>query len=352
MRENSPGSAARAGVVAGGASRTTLKLEPHVMKRDDFLSASREMLQIRQLVSQIADINEPVLILGESGVGKEVIARYIHHCSERAEQPFVKINCSAVPNDLLEAEFFGYERGAFTGAVQQKPGKFELADRGSVMLDEIGEMGPALQAKLLHVLQDREYSRLGGKHQVKVDARIIAATNKNLDEAISKGEFREDLYFRLNVIKIEVPPLRKRTEDIPLLSDYFLRRCCQKYGRAFEPLPEVLLKAFLAYEWPGNVRELENAVKRYAILADIDLVLSDLRVPSRTAVESIDRDMSLKQVGARAAEQAEKRVALAMLEHTNWNRREAAKRLGICYKALLNKLKKWDIERTNGHAVH
>lgn len=313
----------------------------------DFLSVSPKMLKIKELAETVADVDVPVLILGESGVGKEVIARFIHDHSRRRNHPFVKINCAALPHDLLEAELFGFERGAFTGAIQQKPGKFELAGKGSLLLDEIGEMNPFLQAKILHVLQDCEYSRIGGKGQVRVNSRILATTNKKLEEAVAHGEFREDLYFRLNVIRIEVPPLRDRTEDIPLLSSYFFEKYCRKYERNLTDPQEQLLQVFLVYDWPGNVRELENAIKRYVILPDLDLALSELCQHGwgvRDFSSRDSRELSLKEIGAQAAEQAERKAALYMLERTNWNRKQAAQRLGICYKALLNKLKKWQIE--------
>lgn len=313
-------------------------------KREELLATHPRMLKIKQLAEQVADVDVPVLILGESGTGKEVIARLIHYRSLRRLQPFVKINCAAVPRDLLEAELFGFERGAFTGAIRQKPGKFELAHKGSLLLDEIGEMDTLLQAKLLHVLQDGQYSRIGGNGQVQVDTRILATTNKRLEEAVQRNEFREDLYFRLNVIRIEMPPLRERKEDIPLLSSYFFRKYCDKYGKEIGEFPQPLLNTFSSYDWPGNVRELENAIKRYVILPDLELVMAELRIPEQQAVPFPRAAVGLKEIGALAAERAEKQAVLAMLDHTNWNRKEAARRLGICYKALLNKLKKWRIE--------
>jgi two-component system response regulator AtoC len=310
----------------------------------DILSSNPKMVRIREIAKQVADTDVPVLILGESGVGKEVVARYIHAQTARREKPFVKVNCAALPHDLLESELFGYERGAFTGALREKPGKFELADKGCILLDEIAEMSPQLQAKLLHVLQDGEYSRLGAKRPMRVDARVLASTNKRLEDAVSKGEFREDLYFRLNVIKIEIPPLRERREDIPLLCTHFLEIYREKYRNPAQTLPRELLEAFLRYDWPGNVRQLENAIKRFVILPDLDMAFSELKSPGSPVRTQPQENLSLKDVAAQAAEQAERDVVLRVLEDTNWNRKQSARKLGICYKALLNKLKKWQID--------
>lgn len=311
-----------------------------------FLTNNARMVRIKEIAARVADTDVPVLILGESGVGKEVLARFIQGLSARQHEPFVKINCAAVPHELLESELFGHERGAFTGAIQQKPGKFELAGKGIILLDEIGDMNPYLQAKLLHVLEDHEYIRVGGRTSIRVHARILAATNKLLEEAVENHEFREDLYFRLNVMKMEIPPLRERKEDIPLLCEYFLQKYRRKYKTVITELPENLLAAFQRHSWPGNVRELKNAIKRYVILPDIEMAFSELREPAeqRNGYASRRQPVSLKEVGALAAERAEKEVVLQTLEKTNWNRKEAARRLDICYKALLNKLKKWDLD--------
>src|SRR6185436_3451444 len=291
------------------------------------VSSNPRMLQIKEVARRVADTDAPVLLLGESGVGKEVVARYVHRQSQRAGQPFVKVNCAALPEDLLESELFGYERGAFSGALREKPGLFELADKGSILLDEIGEMTPHLQAKLLHVLQDGEFTRLGGRQPVRVDARVMAATNVCLEDAVASGRFREDLYFRLNVIRLDIPPLRERRDDIGMLCAFFLRRY-----------------------WPGNVRELENAVRRYVILPDVDLALSSLKrrpepepEPEARPQTSRSEDLSLREAGAQAAEEAERLMVRRALAETRWNRKEAAGLLRISYKALLNKLKKWDL---------
>src|SRR3989441_7630450 len=262
-----------------------LKEEVKTLKRQldsyveagDILSTNPKVLRIKEIAKHVADTDVPVLISGESGVGKEVLARYIHTNSSRHDKPFVKVNCAALPDDLLESELFGYERGAFTGALNEKPGKFELADKGTILLDEIGEMTPHLQAKLLHVLQDSEYSRLGGKKTIRVDARVLATTNVNLDEAVANGKFREDLYFRLNVIRVDIPPLRERREDIPVLCNYFLCRYRERYKSVVEQITPALMDSFLRYDWPGNIRQLENSVKRYLILPDMNLNLSELK---------------------------------------------------------------------------
>ena len=319
----------------------------------DILSTNPKVLRIKEIAKHVADTDVPVLISGESGVGKEVLARYIHTHSSRADKPFVKVNCAALPDDLLESELFGYERGAFTGALNEKPGKFELADKGTILLDEIGEMTPHLQAKLLHVLQDSEYSRLGGKRTVRVDARVLASTNINLDENVANGKFREDLYFRLNVIRVDIPPLRERREDIPILCNYFLCKYRDRYKSTVEEIATNLMDSFLRYDWPGNVRQLENAVKRYLILPDMNMNLSELKEQQSNStpvpVKPKEDNMSLKDVGTRAAEQAEKELVLRVLEETSWNRKQAARRLNICYKALLNKLKRWQID--NRHSI-
>jgi two-component system response regulator AtoC len=317
-------------------------------EQGDILSTNPKVLRIREIAKHVADTDVPVLITGESGVGKEVLARFIHMNSFRRDKPFVKVNCAALPNELLESELFGYERGAFTGALNDKPGKFELADKGTLLLDEIGEMTPHLQAKLLHVLQDSEYSRLGGKRPVWVDARVLASTNINLEEAVAKGTFREDLYFRLNVIRVDIPPLRERREDIPVLCNYLLCRYRERYKSNVEEISPELLDSFLRYDWPGNVRQLENAIKRYLILPDANMTLSELKEhplsDSEVPLKAKEDQMSLKDVGSRAAEQAERELVLRVLEETSWNRKQAARRLNICYKALLNKLKRWQID--------
>lgn len=323
----------------------TLKQQLAYVEQGNILTSNPQMHRIIDISRHVASTDVPVLILGESGVGKEVVASFIHEQSNRSDGPFVKVNCAALPHELLESELFGYERGAFTGAIRDKIGKFEQADKGTLLLDEIGEMSPHMQAKLLHVLQDAEFSRLGGKKSVKVNVRVLAATNKKLKEAVLKGEFRNDLYFRLNVIKLEVPPLRDRREDIPLLCAHFLEKYRERYQSSVQQFPKELMETFLRYDWPGNVRQLENIVKRYLILPDADIV-SELRVPGPEEAVPINQgNVSLKEVAGHAAEIAEKEVVLRVLEETGWNRKESARRLRISYKALRNKLKKWQLVR-------
>jgi two-component system response regulator AtoC len=309
-----------------------------------FPSSNKRMQQIKAICDQVAPADVPVLILGESGVGKEVLARYIHAQSQRNE-PFVKVNCAALPMDLLESELFGHERGAFTGAMRDKPGKFELAGEGTIMLDEIAEMSPLLQAKLLHVLQDGEYSRLGGTRTLRSQARLLAATNKKLHNVVANGGFREDLYFRLNVITIEIPPLRERPEDIIPLCHRFVEKYRAKYKSSVKQLPEELEQAFCRFSWPGNIRQLENMIKRFLILPNLQHALADLQqvnAPQRTVSVSPEKH-SLKELSALAAERAEKEVILRTLEEVNWNRKQAARQLNICYKSLLNKLRRWQL---------
>jgi DNA-binding NtrC family response regulator len=325
----------------------TLKQQLAFVEQGNILTSNPQMLRIIDISRHVAGTDVPVLILGESGVGKEVIASFIHEQSNRSDGPFIKVNCAALPHELLESELFGYERGAFTGAIRDKIGKFEQADKGTLLLDEIGEMSPHLQAKLLHVLQDGEFSRLGGKKPMKVNVRILAATNKKLKEAVLKGEFRNDLYFRLNVIKLEVPPLRERREDIPLLCSHFLEKYRERYQSPVQQIPKDLVEAFLRHDWPGNVRQLENVIKRYLILPDADVSAELRSVTTDAAPPPIQQraNVSLKEVAGHAAEVAEKEIVLRVLEETGWNRKESARRLRVSYKALRNKLKKWQLVR-------
>ncbi|HVS54279.1 MAG TPA: sigma 54-interacting transcriptional regulator, partial [Opitutaceae bacterium] len=240
------------------------------------LGTSDKMREVRSLIERVADTDVTVLVRGESGTGKELVARAIHEASPRHDRTFVKVNCAALPAELLESELFGFERGAFTGAIQHKPGKFEFAHHGTMFLDEISEMGAALQSKLLQVLQDGEFARLGGRQDVRVDVRVVAATNRDLETAVDEGQFREDLFFRLNVVCITMPPLRQRREEIPLLTDYFLHRYASHYNRPPLALATDTLRLFDEYDWPGNVRELENLVKRMVILGSDTTIRRDL----------------------------------------------------------------------------
>jgi two-component system response regulator AtoC len=318
-----------------------------------FVCASPAMRKIRAQVEQVASVNVPVLLLGESGVGKEVVARLIHKRSQRAKRIFLKVNCAALPGDLLESELFGYEPGAFTGATRSKPGKFEQCDKGTILLDEIGELPGGLQAKLLHVLQDQEFSRLGSRTTIKVDVRILAATNVNIQAAIATKKFREDLFYRLNAFTLNLPPLRERREEIPLLLRQFMARYAGRYARTQLPLSPGLVDACVRYSWPGNLRELENFVKRYLILGDESLVRSELE--SKTGEKLTEAETSrissgspaggLKKLVRSVKDEAEIDAISKALEETKWNRKRAAALLHISYKALLYKIRQYGIER-------
>jgi two-component system response regulator AtoC len=317
-----------------------------------FLAASPQMVRIRQQILQIAPVDVPVFICGESGVGKEVVSRMIHLRSKRRNQAFVKVNCAALPGELLESELFGFEQGAFTGAVRAKPGKFELANKGTIFLDEIAEMSVHLQAKLLHVLQDHQYSRLGGRHLVETDVRVLAATNVDVHEAMKTGRFREDLYYRLNVLSINVPPLRERTSEIPLLFRHFLEKYTEKFGKPAQTPSKHLLDAAMNYPWPGNLRELENFVKRYVIMEDdegslrelVEMSASRQRTSPREETTSVPREQGLKALVRGLKDEAEMEAIADALEKTRWCRKDAAKMLGISYKALLYKMRQFNLD--------
>lgn len=327
----------------------------HLTEDLSFLAASPQMVRIRQQILQIAPVDVPVFICGESGVGKEVVARMIHMRSSRRNQAFIKVNCAALPGELLESELFGYEQGAFTGAVRSKPGKFELASKGTIFLDEIAEMSPHLQAKLLHVLQDHQYSRLGGRHMVGVDVRVLAATNVEIQEAMKSGRLREDLYYRLNVLSINVPPLRERTTEIPLLFRHFLNKYSEKFQKEPPNPSEHLMEAAIRYAWPGNLRELENFVKRYVILEDdegsfrelVEMAAARQRISPREE-PSPARQQGLKALVRGLKDEAEMEAIADALEKTHWCRKDAAKMLGISYKALLYKIRQFNLDAGRG----
>jgi two-component system response regulator AtoC len=315
-----------------------------------------KMREIRDIIEQVADTDITVLIRGDSGTGKEVVARTLFQLSDRRDQPFVKVNCAALPSELLESELFGFEKGAFTGAHKRKLGKFEYANHGTIFLDEISEMHPSLQAKLLQVLQDGEFSRLGSESDVNVDTRIIASTNRNLEEAVADGTFREDLYYRLNVVTVHLPPLRDRRDAVPLLIEQFLQKNNEQYRKDVTHLSPETMEIFAKYHWPGNVRELENMVRRMVVLGNEatvveEIKLSGTRLQEREEVkDSLDlgalgadfsdaQGIDLKAISRRAAQLAEKGVIEKVLQETRWNRKEAALRLKISYKALLYKMK-------------
>ena len=312
-----------------------------------FVRASSRMKEIESQCRLVARADIPVLILGESGTGKEVATLFIHKMSARSQRAFMKVNCAAMPADLLESELFGYEPGAFTGAVKAKPGKFEICNHGTIFLDEIGEMPAVLQAKLLQVLQDGSFSRLGSRSSVKVDVRVIAATNIDIKAAIANKSFREDLYYRLNGFTLKMPPLRERLEEIPILAHHFMRKVAAKYERAPRPISPALMQALCSCLWPGNLRELENTIKRYIILDDERAIIEELRPrPSAEVVAPDEEDaggVSLKHIVRNLKDGAESAAIARTLEGTGWNRKAAASELQISYKALLYKIKQYNL---------
>jgi two-component system, NtrC family, response regulator AtoC len=381
--------------IKGAIEKTRLVSEITELRRqlsDDqdraflFWGDSPEMKTIASVIEQVSDSDVTVLIRGESGVGKELVARAIHQRSPRKERPFVKVNCAALPAELLESELFGHEKGAFTGAATTRIGKFEQADTGTIFLDEIGEMKAALQAKLLHVLQDAQFTKLGSNKPINVDVRVVAATNRDLEAMLLRGEFREDLYYRLKVIEVTVPPLRERRAEIPHLTTFFIDRYARRYNRPPRQLSDELAQLFQSYEWPGNIRELENMVKRIVILQDEQLVVRELsravrpapayataaagvaisrggaivtEEPEEVEVETADDEeppieeavatapagSRLADVAKAAALKAERSIIEDTLRQVHWNRRRAAEQLGVSYKTLLNKIKECGISR-------
>jgi DNA-binding NtrC family response regulator len=326
---------------------------------------TQAMVQLKRYVVRLAKSDIPILITGESGTGKELVARAIHRISNRAGKPFVKVNSAALPTNLLESELFGFEKGAFTGAYNKKPGKFELAHCGTILLDEIGEIPLPMQAKLLQVLQDYEYSALGSTVNTRVDSRVMAATNNDLAEMVSHGRFRSDLFYRLNVVSIHVPALRERKEDIDLLCEHFLRQYSNRYGREYETLDSRIRQQFFQYSWPGNVRELESFLQSMTVLGhkkgfSEKMTTNGLSSPfypnntegaplhpdqdDCTSKSSIITPCSLKRVCKKAVRKAETEAIMDVLFHTRWNRRKAAVHLEISYKALLNKIREYSIE--------
>ncbi len=349
------------------------------VREDAFITASPQMEALRRTAVRLADSDVTVLIRGESGVGKEVLAKHIHAHSNRVQGPFVKVNCAALPEQLLESELFGFEQGAFTGAMTARQGKFELASGGTILLDEIAEMRVSLQAKLLHVLQDGVFTRLGGRKEMTSDVRVLSATNRNLEKEIERGTFREDLYFRLKVIDLVIPALRDRREDILPLIHHFLRLYSEQYARPMPELSYHFLQRLIEHPWPGNVRELSNLMKGLVILNSTDWAIDQMERSSRdlaqttpspvpTAVDSpesfelaatvpppsppvpepatplpLEERPSLIDVGRRAARAAERELLAQTLQETRWNRRKAAKLLKVSYKTLLNKIKDFEL---------
>jgi two-component system response regulator AtoC len=344
---------------------------------------SERMAQVRDTIERVADTDATVLIRGETGTGKDLVARALSASPRRRDKPFLKVNCAAVPADLLESELFGLERGAFGGALHQKPGKFEFAKHGTLFLDEIGEIAPALQTRLLRVLEDGEVPRLGGAHDVRIDVRIVASTACNLERAVAAGRFREDLLSRLNATSIDLPPLRERRDEIPLLTDHFLKKYAVECNKLQATLSEETVRLLADHDWPGNVRELEELIKRIVVLGDEAPILRDLRrgaaraadrmatrgplpsvatatsgaslpevrpaAPPAPAPQVPDKQAvySLKHVSRAAARKAERELILKMLQRTRWNRKETAEALGISYKALLYKIRENGLDKAS-----
>ena len=311
------------------------------------LDGSAPMRAIRTVVENIADTDATVLIRGESGVGKDLVARALHAASTRRTGPFVKVNCAAIPQGLLESELFGHEKGAFTGAHRRKPGQFEYANKGTIYLDEIAELPLALQAKLLHVLQDFRFARVGGHGLIDVDARVIAATNRDLEHAMARGEFREDLYYRLNVVEIRIPPLRERREEIPLFVACFLARFNAQYGRTKQLSPETMA-CLMEHPWSGNVRELENVIRRMVVLTDGEPAFAAQVARGRNGHTAPARPAplvteSLREIARRGAREAERKALVEVLERVRWNRAEASRILRVSYKTLLNKISECEL---------
>ncbi len=318
---------------------------------DDLVGSSEAMTELRGFIARVAPYDVTILIRGESGTGKELVAHAIHGQSKRRRGPFIPLDCAALPETLVESELFGHERGAFTGATQRRLGRFELAHGGTLFLDEIGNLPLSTQMKLLRVLEDRAITRLGGRGQIAIDVRIIAATHVNFEEAIREGRFREDLYHRLNEFTIHVPPLRERLTDLPELVEHFLRRIGEELGKSVPGVTSETLAALQAYPWPGNVRELRNALKRAAVLADGPITLADLpgefrgRPAAPAPPPSGGGPSTLKDVVRHVVETAERDLIVRTLERTRWNRAQAARILGINYKTLYNKLKDYSLLR-------
>src|SRR4051812_1814858 len=303
---------------------------------------SEAMQALRSRLDKVASANVPVLIQGESGTGKDIIARMVHGLSPWRTGPYVKVNCPAIPGTLLESELFGYEKGAFTGAYGSKPGRVEMAHRGTLFLDEISELDLALQSKLLQLLQDGQFCRIGAQEDKKVEVRVVCATNRKLEHEIENGTFRSDLFYRINVVNLHLPPLRGRAGDIPDLVAYFLEYHNRKYNCRAKPLSGEMMAVLRKYHWPGNIRELENLVKRYVILGNEDVISADLapRTPDFFNTDiPLDGQISLKKVTRQAVRELERKIILKVLQNHHWNRKQAARALSISYRALLYKIR-------------
>jgi two-component system response regulator AtoC len=331
------------------------------------IGQTQEMIDIRQKIRTISEKDINLLITGETGTGKELLARSIHFYSQRNEGPLVKISCGALPDQLLESEVFGFQRGAFTGAHKTKPGRIELAHEGTLFIDEIGALSLSLQGKFLQVLEDREFSRLGGTREKMLDIRVVAATNADLRTMVHENTFRKDLFYRLNNMHIKVSPLRERKGDIPLLTHYFLNKYCYELKKNVFEMPEHVTNFFLSYHWPGNVRELENVIRRAIVLRDWNFIFDELNLdtptqqgelgtsteaysapvdwPDARIKEFLDEpEFSLKKISKTYVSEAEREMILKALKETEWNRKKAAKQLGVSYKTLLNRIEEFNLK--------
>src|SRR5271167_3533857 len=327
--------------LASGSFEGTIAAQP-MPPESVIFGQTAAMREVRQRLERVAGANLSILITGESGTGKDIIARLLHLYSPWANGPFVKINCPAIPGSLLESELFGYERGAFTGALGTKPGRVEMAHRGTLFLDEISELDPALQAKLLQLLQDGQFSRIGSQEDTKIEVRVVSATNRNLHQEIEVGNFRHDLFYRVAAMVIHVPALRERAVDIPLICEYLLQYYNDKLNGRAPMLRPALLAKMQRYSWPGNIRQLENLIKRYVVMGTDDVILSELlQTSDRDTLPDLtfDGPVSLKKLTRQTVRKVEARIILSALHANNWNRKKAARALGISYRALLYKLK-------------
>jgi transcriptional regulator with GAF, ATPase, and Fis domain len=318
---------------------------------EEIIGGSTALRNVLAKVGQVAPTDSTVLVLGETGTGKELVARAVHNLSRRKDRPLIKLNCSALPTGLVESELFGHEKGAFTGATERRTGRFELADGGTIFLDEVGELPPEAQAKLLRVLQEREFERVGGTKTIRVDVRVIAATNRDLAHAVASGKFREDLYYRLNVFPVALPPLRDRAEDIPLLVHYFVARYAAKVGRAITAVPKDAMQRLIAYRWPGNVRELENVVERAVILSPgPDLTVAPELLPTLPAAPApAPSRIDLPAAEPAALEDVDRQHIVAVLKRTGWRidgPQGAAKLLNMNPSTLRSRMQKLGIRRS------
>jgi two-component system, NtrC family, response regulator AtoC len=303
---------------------------------------SEAMNAVRDRLTKLASANVPVLIQGESGTGKDIIARMIHAASPWRNGPWVKVNCPAIPGTLLESELFGYEKGAFTGAYGVKPGRVEMAHRGTLFLDEISELDMPLQSKLLQLLQDGQFCRIGAQEDKRVEVRVVCATNRKLEQEVENGTFRSDLFYRINVVNLHLPPLRERANDIPELVAYFLEHLNRKYNCRAKPLSGEMISVLRKYHWPGNIRELENLIKRYVILGNEEVITADLAPRSTDFFNAdipLDGQISLKKLTRQAVRELERKVILKVLQNHHWNRKKTARSLSISYRALLYKIR-------------